>query len=74
MRNGAIYLTKRNIVNMKLNSHKKTIILLKIDEYDLDNTFYLDAWNWCKKNKIIKNDKIIEFSRNDKIAIANYVF
>jgi len=70
----SFYGAKQDIINMRKLSHKRTIMVF--DDI-LPNKSYgsgpTKAWEYCIKNKIIKNAKVITFSKDKAIGICNYV-
>ena len=64
---------KQDIINMKLFSHKDTIMVFDdILPHKGSGAGPTKAWDWCKENKIIKNAKVIKFSHNKAVGVANY--
>lgn len=69
----SFYGAKKDIINMKNLAHKKTIMIFDdILPHKGSGAGPTKAWNWCKNNKIIKNAKVVTFSKNKAVGIANY--
>jgi len=70
----SFYGAKQDIINMRKLSHRRTIMVFDdILPHKGSGVGPTKAWEYCVKNKIIKNAKVITFSKDKAIGICNYV-
>ncbi len=70
----SFYGAKQDIINMRKLSHRRTIMVFDdILPHKGSGAGPTKAWEYCIKNKIIKNAKVITFSKDKAIGICNYV-